>query len=91
MSPCDHTDMPGGGFAIICSRGKRERCQFCGASASKQCDFPVERKGKQTTCDAWMCNRCATPQGPNLDYCPPHERNKVKIMEARLRSCKECP
>jgi len=81
--PCEHI-----GGAIICTRGGRsaQRCQFCGARSTKQCDFPVARNGKDGTCDAFMCDRCATAQSPEVDYCPPHERNKLKIMEARLRS-----
>jgi hypothetical protein len=76
--------------AIICTRGqRRHNCEFCSRYATKQCDFPVIRNGKETTCDRWMCDGCATVQGPNLDYCPPHERNKVKIMAARaLGTCK---
>jgi hypothetical protein len=77
--------------AIICTRGRRRKnCEFCSRYATKQCDFPVERPmGKSQLCDKWLCDRCATPQGPNIDFCPPHERNKTKIMEARLRSKKE--
>jgi pyruvate-formate lyase-activating enzyme len=88
---CDEVSIPNpeGGEpirAIICTRGRRHNCQFCSRWATKQCDFPVVRKGKDVTCDAWMCDRCATKQSPSadIDFCPPHERNKVKIMEARL-------
>jgi hypothetical protein len=76
------------GGVIICGRraSPRHSCAFCSRYATHQCDFPVTRNGKKGTCDQWMCDRCATSQGPNLDFCPPHERNKVKIMEAQLRS-----
>jgi hypothetical protein len=71
---------------IICRSGRSHSCKFCGKRATKQCDFPVIREGKEQTCDAWLCAGCATSQGPNVDWCPPHVRNATKIMEARLRS-----
>jgi len=93
---CEHVKA-GGHDAIICGGPKKRLCEFCKRQyATKQCDFPIERlvKGRypdkmvrrKGTCDAWMCNACAVAQGPNVDYCPPHERNKLQIMEARLRS-----
>jgi len=53
----------------------------CGIIARKRCDFPVLRGGKAATCGREICARCATNQGPefpNLDFCPPHEKNKPK-------------
>jgi len=92
---CEHVKI-GGEDAIICGGPKKRLCEFCKRQyATRQCDFPIERrkagrkdprafKVVRTTCDAWMCEQCATAQGPNVDYCPPHERNKLAIMEARL-------
>jgi len=82
---CDHIQI-GDTTAIICTRGRRHNCQFCSRYATKQCDFPIVRNGKDATCSAWCCDRCATSQSVGIDYCPPHERNKLKIMESRLRS-----
>jgi hypothetical protein len=85
---CDTIDMGHGSFAFVCTRGQRHNCAFCSRYATKQCDFPVLRKGAWGTCDAWLCDRCAASQGKDVDYCPPHERNKhqlVHILEARIK------
>jgi hypothetical protein len=63
--PCETVDLGNGQFAMVCGRGgRRHNCQFCSRYATKQCDFPVLRKGKMVTCDAWMCDRCAVKQEP---------------------------
>ena len=85
---CETVDLGNGQLAMVCGgRGRRHNCEFCSRYATKQCDFPVLRKGKMVTCDAWMCDRCAVkqePLGSDIDFCPPHHRNAKKIMEARL-------
>lgn len=72
--PCDKVELPGGGFAIVCSRGQRKAkpCESCGRPGTIQCDYPVTRNGKTATCDRWQCRQCATSVGPNVDYCKPH-------------------
>lgn len=67
--PCEHKII-GGSQVIVCSRGRRApKCQFCGAPSTKQCDYPLS---KDKTCDAYMCDRCSKPFGPNVDTCPEH-------------------
>ena len=46
--------------AIVCSRGRKQYCKWCGRPSNLLCDYPVKRKGKDTTCDARICQRCAT-------------------------------
>lgn len=78
---CTPMKLAGGGVAIACSRGSSgKRCKWCGGRAEKLCDFPVKIKGKDGTCDANMCVRCAQNIGPNADLCPPHFRH-VKSKE----------
>jgi hypothetical protein len=65
---------PDGNFtAFICTRGRQpKRCSFCNTQwATKLCDFPVGPRGK--TCDAAMCDQCATSVGPDRDHCPRHK------------------
>lgn len=76
---CAHIDLGGGVRGIVCTSGRKpapKRCSGCGEpTASLQCDFELRkgrRKGK--TCDAFICNRCATQVGPNLDHCPEHRK-----------------
>jgi hypothetical protein len=66
-------DMGNGAAAHVCIRGQRsKRCKFCcNREASKLCDFPVGPRAK--TCDAEMCDRCATCVGPDQDFCPKHK------------------
>jgi hypothetical protein len=67
-----------GVFVIVCgSREPRRSCSTpqCQNWASKQCDFPVSRKGKAGTCDAHVCERCAVPQpGADRDFCLAHSK-----------------
>ena len=70
--PCNHVTLPGGGYAIICSRGRRPRpCACCNLPSTKLCDFPT---GNGKTCDLPLCDKCAVKGGPNVDFCPGHER-----------------
>lgn len=72
---CNVVKLPGGGGAIICSRGprpKQKRCA-CGAVATLLCDADV---GAGKTCDKPLCARCTFSPGPELDYCPDHSNQK---------------
>lgn len=72
---CDFVPLEKGGFAILCSRGsKRKTCSMCGRPSTKLCDAPVSRKGRDTTCDAPLCNACAVPVSEATDYCPLHQQ-----------------
>lgn len=65
--------------AIVCRGGRRKippPCRFCGKTSSKLCDFPVSKK---STCDAPMCDDCATSIGQDSDLCPAH----VKIWRGK--------
>jgi hypothetical protein len=67
---CEHKII-GGTHVIVCSRGRKRapKCEFCDAVSTKQCDYPLD---KQHTCDAYICDRCSKPFGPNVDTCPRH-------------------
>jgi hypothetical protein len=71
---------PGGKLqVIVCgARSRRKRCRWCGAPHTKLCDFKLSGKKAGQTCDAPMCDRCATRMGEvagdTVDYCPPHAR-----------------
>lgn len=79
---CERTKLPGGGVAIMCSRGRKRRdCRFCGRTATLLCDYALTGKRAGNTCDAAMCASCAARQpvasphaGDTVDYCPPHAR-----------------
>ena len=75
--PCEVIDIPGGGRAII-RRSRRPNCQFCKQREyTKLCDYrlSVGSVGHSRTCDAKMCDRCATNVGRDLDYCPNHKES----------------
>lgn len=71
----------GGATVFICG-GRPSRssltgtCRFCMKNkASKLCDQVIHRDGKKRTCDAEMCESCATNSGRDVDYCPDHKNN----------------
>jgi hypothetical protein len=74
--PCSVVSLPDGTRAIVKMAKRRlPLCRFCRQRpADKLCDFkvPVGDVGHTRTCDTAMCYRCATPVGPDLDYCPNH-------------------
>lgn len=73
--PCEYIALPGGGHAHI-RRSRRPLCQFCRQREhTKLCDFKlnVGDVGHKRTCDAKMCDQCATSVGADLDYCPNHK------------------
>jgi hypothetical protein len=76
MAYCKTVKLPGGGVAIVRMGGRRPPvCAFCGGESTKLCDYRLEFNDQvrlQRTCDAPMCDRCATRVGVNRDYCPRH-------------------
>jgi len=77
---CERVPMPGGSYAIVCSRGsgkKLGKCQECWlVEATLLCDGPRKNQaGRATggTCDKPLCRGCATSGGPNVDYCRDHK------------------
>lgn len=65
---CERVTLPGGGGAIVC--GPTRRCK-CGRRATLLCDWKVPTK-KSGTCDAPLCDRCATSAAPDKDLCAAH-------------------
>jgi len=76
-------DEQGNAIGHACVRGYRPGpCPICrNQPVTKLCDFPV---GKGKTCDAKMCDRCATQVSiaveagkvglvDTVDYCPKHK------------------
>ena len=75
--PCQHVKIPGGGYAIICGRGKRPIiCSVCHRIGSKLCDWPV---GNGKTCDRPLCDACAVSGGKEIDFCPSHQQERLKL------------
>jgi hypothetical protein len=70
-------------MTICCSRSRVETCKFCRIQpVSRLCDFPVGPRGK--TCDAGMCDKCATRVAHEVDYCPSHRDQKPAAEQASL-------
>jgi hypothetical protein len=67
-----------GNAVIVCGRrgiqSHPQTCETkaCGGKATIQCDYPVRRAGKVTTCDRWQCKDCAKEVGPNVHLCKMH-------------------
>lgn len=77
-----HQDDQGPVTMILCGRDRRQRCKFChDGYVTKLCDFPV---GKDKTCDAGMCTRCATNIAHEVDYCPIHKNRKPAAAQGSL-------
>lgn len=76
-------DTNGRVMGILCGGHRsRKRCSWCGRGyADKLCDFPV---GRDKTCDAPICNRCATSVGEDRDYCPKHKDAKLPAVQGSL-------
>lgn len=70
---------------IVCVRRQATYCRWCHVRSTLLCDYPVIRRGKQTTCDAPICVRCAHTISKNIHYCPPHFRHSETIRQGGLR------
>lgn len=71
MGCCTYVKMPGGGVAIVCSRGRRHTKCACGRTATLLCDWKVKGK-KSGTCDVPICDRCTHSPAAGKDLCPTH-------------------
>lgn len=67
---CEHVILPNGTAAIVCGRGRRQRCK-CGRPATLLCDWKVPSR-RSGTCDAPICDRCTTSPAADKDLCPAH-------------------
>lgn len=66
---CEHVSVPGGGTAIVCTRGKRPiRCSACGKRGDRLCDWKVDGG----TCDKPICKRCTFSPARGKDLCTEH-------------------
>lgn len=63
----------GDAVGIVCTRGKRQRCQTpnCSAYATRMCDFRLETTKR---CDRYICEAHAQSGKPGVDFCPAHAR-----------------
>ncbi len=77
MSKPDQQELPI--TVIVCRRGVRRKAAPCSIHSctkphTRLCDFRLTGRKEGKTCDAKLCDDCAMPAGPGLDYCPPHTR-----------------
>lgn len=84
--PCVRIALPGGGSAIVCTRGRRQpRCSApgCRRSGAFLCDHPTPG-GRRTTCSRAMCAEHRTMSGP-LDLCAEHAatNRQLSLLEVR--------
>jgi hypothetical protein len=75
------------GNMVICSRGSRKPCRYCGRASSKLCDHKLTGAKAGQTCDIPMCATCATHVEPDLDFCKPHAEIDTVVVDGvrRLR------
>jgi hypothetical protein len=74
--PVVKIDGPNGPITAFVCGGRRNQfkpCATCSHLATKLCDFPT---GNGKTCDAPICDGCATEVGMGIDYCPKHKDAK---------------
>lgn len=75
-------DLGDGVKAFVRTKGRRSVCRFCGNQfVTKLCYFPT---GKGRTCDAGMCDKCATPIAHEVDYCPTHKHQRPAAQQSVL-------
>lgn len=78
--PCDRFQTPGGGVAIVCTRGRRRnKCCACELQGGLQCDWKVSPTKR---CDRHICPEHAQEVAPNKHLCPEHQA-AYKIWLAR--------
>ena len=72
--PCRIANLPGGGYAIVCSRGERPKpCCICGRVGGKLCDYPLRGEKEGKTCYRPLCSKCTVHSAPHdIDLCPSH-------------------
>lgn len=81
---CKTVSIPGGGTAVVCSRGRRTLCAtpMCSRPSVSLCDYPVERNGKKATCDRHMCERhrhtIEKTEADSIDWCEAHWNSEQK-------------
>lgn len=56
---CTPYKLPGGGVAIVCTKGRKPKCVTCGGAAELECDG----------CDKPICAQHSLSPSRNLDYC----------------------
>lgn len=71
--PCKLINIPGGGMAIACSRGRRESCSSpgCNHEVVALCDYPLTGARMGDACSRPLCDRHRVAFG-KLDYCLTH-------------------
>lgn len=81
---CERVDLGNGNFAMVCGGHRRvAKCEFCRARPhTRLCDMEM-LDGK--TCDARMCDSCATPGAGDLDHCPTHSGKQVAAVKSPPR------
>ncbi len=87
--PCETFRFPGGGTAIVCSRGRqvRKKCVGCGKPATLLCDYPLQGKRAGKTCDRPICAKCATKvpgvetsEHDPFNLCPQHKDKASEVF-----------
>lgn len=86
--PCNSVRMPGGGSAIVCTRGgglKRCSVAHCHKLGVRQCDFPSKPDG--LTCDRYLCREHTVSVRRGVDFCPEHadEAAQLRLPLERLK------
>lgn len=86
------TDGAGNVIGRACYRENLPRCQTagCPGNGAVLCDFPVTRRGRQTTCNRRVCRSCAKTLGGGQDFCPPHARAAEQDGGALVTVCASC-
>lgn len=82
-------DADGNVIGRACYRAERPRCSTtgCAGHGTILCDFPVTRRGRQTTCSRRVCRGCAVTIGKGLDFCPPHARSAADSLVTICSAC----
>lgn len=90
---CQITILPDGSYAIVSREPRSQQCTICKRSIKEWnlCDFVIGT----VTCNAVLCQPCASHNGPDSHYCPKHAAMMPAIpapekLERESRICRAC-
>ncbi len=79
---CEKLSLPGGGVAIVCTRGRgrARKCCACTLAGGFQCDWKM---GGAKTCDRYICPDHAKEVAKDKHLCPEHQEAYKAWLAAR--------
>ena len=85
---CTILPLSGGGFAIVCSRGRRSKPAPCSAHGCSKpheflCDYPLTGAKEGRTCSKRLCSGHRRSMSEGVDYCEAHHLRTIAESTSR--------